>query len=287
MLRSGACHYRKFGFVSQSNVQPKKYRGDAAPSLGVVLDKFNSTPPRLYGQTEYILQSDNDIPRVFAAVASRNTAATSLNDTSSRSHCFITLTLWEYTRSTATIRRNRFQFCDLAGSERINDAFVNGMTTNNTNQWQGVMTNWSLLELSRCLQDIAMTRERNQKFSMRAYQTELPLLLSGALVGTASTTCICCVSKTHSNWSQTKNTVSFGQRFAALAKYRDPVVVREEAVLKLQQHCCKTIKENQTALQQNTKTNANAKFRIIRQAKVRDSEVVLDLIDKLQSMLSK
>ena len=276
------------------------HRSCTASSLGVVLDKFNSTPPRLYGQTEHILHSREDIPAVFAAVASRNTAATQLNDSSSRSHCIITLTLWKNDGNTSLqqqgrIRRNRFQFCDLAGSERINDAFSNGMQTGKTTTkesekfqlWQGVMTNWSLLELSRCLQDIAMARKHNKTISLRAYQTDLLFLLSGSLVGTASTTCICCVSQTQSNWSQTQNTVSFGKRFAAIVANENKTkysVAKEESSTALQKTCQKTIDDNRKVLTQSTTTNANAKFRIIREAKVRDAETILDILDKLSKV---
>lgn len=54
--------------------------------LGVALDKA-ADPPRLYGMTELPLDAPSDIRRLFAALATRNTASTLTNDSSSRSHC--------------------------------------------------------------------------------------------------------------------------------------------------------------------------------------------------------
>ena len=58
---------------------------------------------------------------VLQPFSTRNTA-TKMNDSSSRSHCFAFLTLFVHDHSSDTVRRTRFQFCDLAGSERMKNA---------------------------------------------------------------------------------------------------------------------------------------------------------------------
>lgn len=65
---------------------------NGAVSLGVALDKAPD-PPRLYGMTELTLESPSDTMAVFAGLATRNTAATLMNDSSSRSHWYVVLSL--------------------------------------------------------------------------------------------------------------------------------------------------------------------------------------------------
>ena len=89
-----------------------KWSGDG---LGVALDK-NARPPRLFGMTELPLDSVSDVRALIAALATRNTAGTLINDSSSRSHCFAFLTLRAYDATDDAIRTSRFQFVDLAGS---------------------------------------------------------------------------------------------------------------------------------------------------------------------------
>ena len=83
--------------------------------LGVALDRATD-PPRLYGMTELPLDTPEDIQAVYAALATRNTAATNMNDSSSRSHCFAFLTLRVLDKASDTVRTSRFQFVDLAGA---------------------------------------------------------------------------------------------------------------------------------------------------------------------------
>ena len=71
---------------------------------------------------EHELQSREDLKFVYDTISTRNTAGTLMNDSSSRSHCFAFLTLRLYDRTKDTVRTSRFQFCDLAGTERMKEA---------------------------------------------------------------------------------------------------------------------------------------------------------------------
>ena len=93
--------------------------------------------------------------QVFSAIASRNTAPTLLNDSSSRSHCIVTLILWKYEHSSKGVALSQFQFCDLAGSERLENAHSAGATYKKPNgEWnldviQGInqlFTNYTFLK---------------------------------------------------------------------------------------------------------------------------------------------
>ena len=120
-----------------------KWSGDG---LGVALDK-NSRPPRLFGMTELPLDSVSDVRALYAALATRNTAGTLMNDSSSRSHCFAFLTLRAYDAKDDAIRSSRFQFVDLAGSERLKDAHGNDAKwTEDKQAMTGLVTNYSLMQ---------------------------------------------------------------------------------------------------------------------------------------------
>merc|ERR1712070_325251 len=118
--------------------------GASDPGInGVSLDRTCS-PPRLYGMTELPLNAPEDVLRTFEALASRNTAGTTMNDSSSRSHCFVFLNLYAYQNN--AVRASRFQFCDMAGSERLSEA--HGGETNvhkgTVGMTQGLAVNYSL-----------------------------------------------------------------------------------------------------------------------------------------------
>ena len=144
--------------------------------MGVAIDR-TTKPPRLYGQTELPLESDADVLRVFGAIASRNTAGTGLNDSSSRSHCFAFVTLHVHDDAARTVRTSRFQFVDLAGSERLKDAH-NGLANWRTDGMEvvaGMVTNFSLMMLSSCTRALVDAQRRGtaKNFSFRAYIGDL------------------------------------------------------------------------------------------------------------------
>ena len=92
-------------------------------SGGVALSNVTK-PPSLYGMNELILDDREDVLKAFAALSVRNTEGTGMNDSSSRSHCFAWLTLHVHDQSENMVTTTRFQFCDLAGSERASATLV-------------------------------------------------------------------------------------------------------------------------------------------------------------------
>ena len=87
-------------------------------------DRQVQKPPTMYGMEEVLLENEEDILRTFAAISTRNTAGTGMNDSSSRTHCFATLKLFRRIGdgSGKQVQISRFQFVDLAGSERLKEA---------------------------------------------------------------------------------------------------------------------------------------------------------------------
>eukprot|EP01052_Picozoa_sp_SAG31_P005607 SAG31_NODE_249_length_19118_cov_47.456195_5_plen_388_part_00 len=222
---------------------------------GPQLDKF-STPPRMYGMVELPMEAPDDLLRIFAAIASRNTAGTLMNNSSSRSHCICWLTLFAHHTTSDSIRRSRFQFVDLAGSERVNEAsggaenlWVRSVTFSflwdfsrfhGTNResvilqaggiaTEGLCTNWSLMMLSKAARDIVASANGKQKRGKKGggnkqklahtagYIGDLVPLLADSLTGDALTALFVCVSQAPDNVKQSKIALDFGAVFSKLA----------------------------------------------------------------------
>ena len=116
--------------------------------------------------TEKILESMADIRELFAALATRNTAATMMNDSSSRSHCFAFLTLRIHDKQSDAIRTSRFQFVDLAGSERLKDAHGQDAKWKEGGEaLNGMITNYSLMMLSSCARQLVDAQRKGKASS--------------------------------------------------------------------------------------------------------------------------
>jgi len=211
----------------ERNAERDKGWDRARQGSGPQLDKF-STPPRMYGMVELPMETPDDLLRIFAAIASRNTAGTLMNDSSSRSHCICWLTLFAHDKATDAVRLSRFQFVDLAGSERVKEA-----SGGSENLWaggtatEGLMTNLSLMMLSKAARDIVASRGKSksggkkggkQKLAHTAgYIGDLVPLLTDSMTGDALTALFVCVSQAPDNVMQSKIALEFGEVFSKLS----------------------------------------------------------------------
>ena len=185
--------------------------------FGVSLDKATK-PARLYGMEALPLESEADVLRVFAAIATRCTAGTGLNHSSSRSHCFAFLHLHRRDRARGAVATTRFQFVDLAGNERQEDANGPGSPFASQAGMEGFMTNFSLLQLSAAVRGLVDARRtgRAKSFSFRTYLGDLVPLLSESMTGAALTAVVVCASQAPANAAITANALDFGAEFAKL-----------------------------------------------------------------------
>ena len=94
-----------------------------------VLDLLNKNKPcyldkshHLQGAKHVPIKSARDLVQLAAAVETRTTRGTRMNDTSSRSHCITIFTFHQLDASGEKVRESRFQFFDLMGSERFKGA---------------------------------------------------------------------------------------------------------------------------------------------------------------------
>ena len=289
-----------------SDLSKRRIFGQTGAS-GVSLDK-TANPPRLYGMTELPIRTHQDVQKLFAAIASRNTSGTGLNDTSSRSHCFVWLTL-RVLFDKSMVRTSRLQFVDLAGSERLWDAHGSDATKGRLSQFdvralEGLGTNYSLIMLSQCVRDLVgvsgvagasgsvrgsggqenlkqkINLARQKKFSFRAYIGDLVPLLSESLSGAAASLVVVCISSAPKNASQSVNTLAFGEIFANLAM--EPVVQKAETIKGLKNRAHEQIHAAQVALESLSEKNVVNKFAVVRGAQLRDGETLLAALGRLE-----
>ncbi|KAL1495625.1 hypothetical protein AB1Y20_016492 [Prymnesium parvum] len=139
---------------------------------------------------------------IDAANLNRATAATAMNDQSSRSHSVLVLDVT--TKVGAKMLRGKLHLVDLAGSERVKKSEVTGQAFEET-----VAINNSLTCLGRCVQALAAGPKAG-KPPFR--ETKLTRLLSSTFGGRANTVLVVCVAPTCSDSFETLNSLQFGQQ---------------------------------------------------------------------------
>ncbi|KAJ3353221.1 hypothetical protein HDU83_007049 [Entophlyctis luteolus] len=188
------------------------------------------------GATTVSVESAADAVRILAKGARlRATAATSMNETSSRSHAVFSVTLSStssvmrpatapaslsrrFAKDTAssTLRiTSKFHFVDLAGSERLK-------RTQNTGERkaEGISINQGLLVLGRVINSLTEgkcgangTSNTQEPATVVPYRdSKLTRFLQDSLGGNSKTVMLACISPVESNLSETVNTLRYAAR---------------------------------------------------------------------------
>ena len=260
--------------LNSTNGDEKNIKFSNSGVHGVCIDRA-AKPPRIFGMEEMILESEKDIYRLFAGISSRCTTGTGLNQSSSRSHCFVNLHLYHYDPAGDTISTSRFQFVDLAGSERMEDAHGDKDYRASANAVQGMMVNYSLTMLGQAVRDLVSCRQKKKKFSFRAYLFDLIQLLSESLTGEALTAVFVCVSQAPANAGTTFNALDFGKVFSKL-KLRKKLtkgIARKSLVTEAK----KLYSNAESALAKN----CHGRYHAIRKGQLRDSHQRLNIYNQL------
>ena len=143
----------------------------------------------------------------------RTTAATLMNDTSSRSHAVFTIHMSQVTRLNASdsvdvTTTSQFTFVDLAGSERMKKTGAEGARAR-----EGIKINEGLLALGNVINALAEDKPANEKKVHVPYrQSKLTRLLQDALGGNSQTLFLACVSPSDTNASETLSTLNYANR---------------------------------------------------------------------------
>ena len=161
----------------------------------------------LQGARQVPLQSASELLQMAAAVETRLTRGTKMNDNSSRSHCATVLTLRVLDPSGGGVRTSWLQFFDLTGSERFkgadaaHDASTSSKST--TSGWEGICANLSPSSLMDTVRAAAVARRKKKKPT----RTQLAVgaateLLKGSLEGSALTATATCLSQSPRNGAE-------------------------------------------------------------------------------------
>jgi len=153
-------------------------------------------------------------------VKARAVASTSMNATSSRSHCIFSMEVVHKMRSggARTQLRSKLNLVDLAGSERQKKTQATG-----TRLKEGAMINQSLsnlaLVISR-LAEFANLSEKNKEKKAMEYapfrSSKLTFLLEDSLRGNSKTVMIAALSPAEFNYEETLSTLLFAQSVKAV-----------------------------------------------------------------------
>ncbi|CAG9466844.1 unnamed protein product [Pedinophyceae sp. YPF-701] len=151
--------------------------------------------------------------RIFVhGVANRATSATSVNDTSSRSHAIFTLALERIDPVINSRTVSKLHLVDLAGSERQKVAQTHGRRLK-----EGISINQGLLALGNVISALSdeshvgpADARRHQHVPYRA--SKLTRLLQDSLGGNSRTLVLACVSTSMLALSETVNTLKYATR---------------------------------------------------------------------------
>lgn len=189
-----------------------------SPTDGPYVKDLTDVPVRSYSEIMRLMRKGD---------ASRTTASTKMNDTSSRSHAVFTIMLkqihHDLSTDETTERTARIRLVDLAGSERAKSTEATGQRLR-----EGSNINKSLTTLGRVIAALADNkpgRPRKNKEVVPYRDSILTWLLKDSLGGNSKTAMIACIAP--SDYEETLSTL----RYADQAKHiRTRAVVNQDHV---------------------------------------------------------
>ncbi|XP_057788493.1 kinesin-like protein KIN-7F [Salvia miltiorrhiza] len=210
------------------------------PERGTIIEKL----------TEETLRDRNHLKELLSICeAQRQIGETLLNETSSRSHQILRLTIESSAREflgkgNSTTLAASVNFVDLAGSERASQAHSVGQRLK-----EGCHINRSLLTLGTVIRKLSKGRQGHVNYR----DSKLTRILQPALGGNARTAIICTLSPARSHVEQSRNTLLFAccakevstnaqvnvvMSDKALVKHLQKEVARLESELKIPASLC-------------------------------------------------
>ncbi|KAJ3354981.1 hypothetical protein HDU91_005711 [Kappamyces sp. JEL0680] len=184
--------------------------------LRIRIDPLSLGGKELYveGLIQKALLKPRDYTNLIAEGTSRRTvAATNMNETSSRSHAVLTITIDQTERMTDTggavgesvgvKKRSKIHLIDLAGSERANST---GATGNRLKE--GAAINLSLSALGNVINALSTGSRSHVPYR----DSKLTYLLSDSLGGNSLTLLLACITPTSLYYEETVSTLKFAER---------------------------------------------------------------------------
>ena len=194
----------------------------------------------LEGAVHMPITDARSLVSLAAAVETRLTRGTKMNNSSSRSHCVTVFTLHQRD-GRGLVRASRLQFFDFMGSERFSGANAahgrSGSARSTVAGWEGIFANYSLLYLGEAVRAATNARRKKrgtiQKMGGQSFLNEL---LAGSLVGHAITAMITCLSPSARNGAESLLSCKYSMDMARMQNdpQRQPAVPFEELVARVQ-----------------------------------------------------
>lgn len=189
--------------------------GPSTPSLKVRTVASNGEDCTVEGLTEYKVSSvENVLDYLARGARTRATAATKMNDQSSRSHAVVTLQIKQQvvssidSNSDTREKHSVIKLVDLAGSERAGTSGATGERLK-----EGGNINKSLVTLGRVISTLAdQATSRNVHAVVPYRDSVLTRLLQNSLGGNSRTAMIACIAPDAANQDQTLSTLRYADQ---------------------------------------------------------------------------
>lgn len=185
---------------------------------------------------EFVSSFEQMMKSLEDGTRNRTTAATKMNQTSSRSHAIFTVVLEHTIMSdleatnaevddvvTQEVRKSKFHFVDLAGSERAKRTGAQGMQLK-----EGIDINKGLLALGNVISALGDETKKGKVF-VPYRDSKLTRMLQDSLGGNSKTLMICCVSPAAINYNESMNALRYANRARNIKN--KPVVNRDPTLI--------------------------------------------------------
>ncbi|GAB4839451.1 hypothetical protein Ancab_028973 [Ancistrocladus abbreviatus] len=231
------------------------------PERGTVVEKL----------TEETLTDRSHLLELLAVCeAQRQVGETALNETSSRSHQILRLTVESSARQLVGARNSStlaasVNFVDLAGSERASQTLSGGARLK-----EGCHINRSLLTLGKVIRNLSKGRNGHVPYR----DSKLTRILQNSLGGNSRTAIICTMSPAHSHLEQSRNTLLFATCAKEVTTNAQVNVVMSDKAL------VKQLRKELARLEGELKNMSKASAHGDSAAILREKELQIEMMDK-------
>ncbi|KAK9758341.1 hypothetical protein RND81_01G224000 [Saponaria officinalis] len=237
------------------------------PERGTVVERL----------TEEVLTDKSHLLELIAVCeAQRQTGETGLNETSSRSHQILRLTIESSARrfggGNSSMLSAHVNFVDLAGSERTSQTLSTGARLK-----EGSHINRSLLTLGKVIR--TLSKGRNGHVPYR--DSKLTRILHNSLGGNARTAIICTMSPAHSHLEQSRNTLLFASCAKEVSTNAQVNVVMSDKAL------VKQLKKELAKLETELKTMSSVSAKGDVTSALKEKELQIEKMEKEMKELSR
>ena len=151
----------------------------------------------------YVSSAQEVFQLVELGLRNRTTASTRMNDTSSRSHCILGITVKGVNKTRGEQKAGKLFLVDLAGSEKVAKTRAEGVQLE-----EAKLINRSLTTLGMVINTLSDRRAQHIPYR----DSKLTKILQDSLGGNSRTTLVVCCSPASINDQETLSTLRFGAR---------------------------------------------------------------------------